>query len=77
MAKHSDIFNMFMNFFGFSLVKDVKVEVYFPCGYNTIRVRLTNKTEYVFRYTSINNWSLETIDSHLMKMAEKRKVMKQ
>ena len=75
VAKHSDIFRTFEQFFMDTLLEKNKVDRYFPCGYNAIRIRLTNRTEYVFTYMSVNNWSLETIDSFLQKMSEKRKVL--
>jgi hypothetical protein len=75
MAKHSDIFKIFKQFFMDNVLEGNEVDRYWPCGYGAIRIRLTNGTEYVFKYNGINKWSLETIDSFLEKLAEKRKAM--
>lgn len=41
---------------------------YFPCGLNTIRVRLQDRREFIFMYDKDNSWSFETLDRHIKKM---------
>lgn len=41
---------------------------YFPCGLNTIRVRLHDQREFIFTYNKPNSWSFETLDRHISKM---------
>lgn len=45
-----------------------QTKMYFPCGQNTIRVRLENGRDYVFIFASDNSWSFETLDRYLKKM---------
>lgn len=41
------------------------VEMWFPNGKHSIRVRLTTKQEFIFTYNDKANWRLETIDSYI------------
>lgn len=41
---------------------------WFPNGLNSIRVRLTNKDEFIFTYNSDKNWCYETVDSYIVRM---------
>lgn len=45
-----------------------KVETYFPCGKNCIRVRLRDHQEFVFTYESLTDWSLDTVDSFIRRL---------
>ena len=41
------------------------VETWFPNGKNSIRVRQTNKQEFIFTYNGPKNWCFETVESFL------------
>lgn len=45
-----------------------KVKETFPCGKNTIRVKLLDQTELVFYYESLADWRLETVDSFIARI---------
>lgn len=47
------------------------VNVWFPNGKGSIRVRLINKQEYVFSFISDKDWIFETVDHHLKSMKKK------
>ena len=49
-----------------------KTEAWFPCGLNTIRVRLNTKKEYVFNYNADKSWQFQTIDLYIKNMKGKR-----
>lgn len=61
---HKDVFKQFEMLFP-KYAK--KTELWFPAGKNTIRVRLTDKREFVFRYDGMNNMQFETIHSFVEK----------
>ena len=42
-----------------------KIKETFPCGKNTVRVRLHDQSEFVFNYENPTDWRLETIDSFI------------
>lgn len=42
-----------------------KIETWFPNGKNSIRVRLTNKQEFIFSYNGQQDWKFETIKSFI------------
>ena len=41
------------------------VEAWFPNGRNTMRVRQTNKQEFIFTYYGQYDWRFETVDRFL------------
>lgn len=41
---------------------------WFPNGKNSIRIRLTNKEEFIFTYNSEREWCYETVDSFIVRM---------
>ena len=41
---------------------------WFPNGQNSIRVRFTNKEEFIFTYNGEQNWCYETVDSYIVRM---------
>lgn len=41
---------------------------WFPNGLNSIRVRLSNKEEFIFTYDSEKRWCYETVDSYIVRM---------
>ena len=48
------------------------VELWFPYGKNSIRVRLSNRREYICTYDSkTKDWSVETIKSVLKRQKQK------
>ena len=42
-----------------------KIEVWFPNGKDSIRIRQKNKQDFVFTYHGTANWRFETIESFL------------
>lgn len=42
-----------------------KIKEMFPCGKNTVRIRLLDQSEFVFHYESLTNWQFETVDSFI------------
>ena len=59
---HNDIIEAFKDRFPGS-VEDI--ETIFQNGKNSIRVRFTNKNEFVFTYYDNSTWCLETVKHHL------------
>lgn len=45
-----------------------QIEVWFPNGKNSIRIRLDDKNEYIFTFNSESDWSLETVNSYLKRV---------
>lgn len=45
-----------------------KVKETFPCGKNTVRIKLLDQTELVFYYESLADWRLETVDSFIARI---------
>lgn len=61
---HNEVYKQFELYFKqYSGVNNV--EVWFPNGKNSIRIRQKNKQEYIFTYTNPKEWKLETKDSFL------------
>lgn len=46
---------------------------YFPCGKDTIRVRLQSNQEFIFSYEKDNSWFFETLNHYLKKMKGAKK----
>ena len=42
-----------------------KVEIWFPNGRNSIRVRHWNREEFIFTFNNPKDWRFETIDSYI------------
>lgn len=59
---HIDVFKQFEKHFP-QFADSVKT--IFPCGKNTVRLRLEFMHEYVFSYNGENDWSFETVDSFM------------
>ena len=49
------------------------VDMWFPNGKNSIRIRQTNKAEFIFTYNDINDWKFETLTSYIKNLERKRK----
>lgn len=63
--KHDVIFYYFEN-----TMKEFAngIDRWFPNGQNSIRVRLTNGSEYIFTYHNSHDWCFETLDSYILRM---------
>ena len=68
---HKDVYTMFEAYFP---EVAAKVDVWFPNGKDSVRVRLTSKREFIFSYINDNHWSFETIDSFLEKLKGDKKM---
>ena len=42
-----------------------KIDTWFPNGKNSIRIRQTNKQEFIFTFVDTSNWKFETINSFM------------
>lgn len=47
---HNEVYKNFP--FGFVNFNEEDVDIYFPCGRNTIRIRLKNQREYIFTFNT-------------------------
>ena len=56
---HKDVLEKLREFYP---LKDNSIEVWFPNGKNSVRVRLNNKTELIFTYCGPRKWRLETVE---------------
>lgn len=63
---HKDVYKFFKMYF--PSYTDNNVDVWFPNGKDSIRVREKNGFEFIFTYHDKNNWKLETINSFLKNM---------
>lgn len=59
---HDEVFNQFK--LSFSQYKN-DVELNFPNGKNSVRVRLYDGNEFIFTYNGKDNWCLETVSSYI------------
>lgn len=66
---HNEVYKNFP--FGFVNFNEEDVDVYFPCGRNTIRIRLKNQREYIFTFNTNKDWSIETVKSFIRRMSTK------
>lgn len=41
---------------------------WFPNGKNSVRVRQSNRQDFIFTYNGKNDWCFETVESHIRKM---------
>lgn len=69
---HKDVYKLFEIYF--PCYGGDKVEVWFPNGKNSIRIRQLNKAEFIFTYHDMNNWKFETINSFLKNMNGGKKI---
>ncbi len=70
---HGDVYKWFELYF--PNYAGEKIEIWFPNGKNSIRVRQTNKQEFIFTYSGKDDWRLETAKS-FAKGRKGEKVMK-
>lgn len=60
---HQDVYKQFELYF--PDYGREKIEVWFPNGRNSIRIRQTNKQEFIFTYNGKDDWRFETVKSFL------------
>lgn len=64
---HTEVFKKFKVYFPNYADQS---EAWYPCGKNTVRIRLKNKAELIFMLKNDREWRLETINifiKHTMK----------
>lgn len=49
-----------------------KMEMFFPNGRNSVRVRFRNGEDYVFTYNSPKDWCFESLDSFIGRLRNRR-----
>ena len=67
---HGDVYKWFELYFTNNAGGNV--EIWFPNGKNSIRVRQTNKQEFIFTYNGKDDWRFETAKSFIKEGKEKR-----
>lgn len=67
---HKEVYKQFETHFP-NYAKEV--DVWFPSGKNTIRVRLKNRREFIFTYEGVNNMRFETLNGFIEKMKGEKK----
>ncbi len=67
---HGDVYKWFELYF--PNYAGGNVEIWFPNGKNSIRVRQTNKQEFIFTYNRKDDWRFETAKSFIKEGKEKR-----
>ena len=60
---HSEVMKWFENYF--PDYSGDRIDVWFPNGRNSIRIRQKNGQEFIFTYHSQKDWRFETITSFL------------
>lgn len=60
---HNEVYKWFERFFP-SYAGD-SVEMWFPNGKNSIRVRRTGHLDFVFSYNGPRDWKFETVESFI------------
>ncbi len=70
---HGDVYKWFELYF--PQYAGENTEMWFPNGKNSIRVRQTNKQEFIFTYNGKDDWRFETVKSFI-KGRKGEKVMK-
>lgn len=68
---HNDVFLSFKNLFGDEMT--TKVQMWFPNGKNSIRLRFTDRGEYVFTINSKGSWCFETVEHFVSRINRKEK----
>lgn len=66
---HNEVLKLFESSFPFY---KSNIETWFPNGRNCIRVRQTNKQEIIFMFNNSKDWKLETVDSFIKSLKEKK-----
>jgi len=62
---HSELIKRYQALFKYS-VQDI--DVWFPNGKDSIRVRSLSKEEYIFTYKNEKTWKLETVNHFIKNM---------
>lgn len=60
---NKQVFEQFVNMF--QNLSTEKVEIWFPNGKNSIRIRTVSKREFIFTYNGSADWILETTNNFL------------
>ena len=63
---HNEVYKHIPFWFVFFNKEDI--DVWFPSGYNAIRIRLKNQAEFIFQYNTEKDWSIETVKSYINRM---------
>lgn len=62
---HSEVYNRFKALLP---IYEKLVTDWFPNGYNSIRLRLKEKGEFIFTIGHDDNWCFETVDSWIRRL---------
>ena len=65
MIGHKTVFAIFSEYFPKYVEESEK---WFPNGKNSVRIRMKNKTEFIFTFENSRNWSFMTLDEYIKKM---------
>ena len=65
---HREIYGWFRVYFE---LYDKHVDIWFPNGKHSIRVRQANGQEFIFTYNGKEDWRFETLDSFLKSIDKK------
>ena len=63
---HIDVFKFFILFF--PSYAGSKVDAWYPNGRNSIRIKHTDRQEFIFTYNNPRDWRFETVNSFLNRM---------
>lgn len=67
---HKEVYKQFELYF--PLYAGKNVEVWFPNGKNSVRVRQKNGQEFIFSYSGKDDWKFETRKSFINYLNERR-----
>lgn len=69
--KHSEVFDTFLQLFpGYS---GSEVVEWFPNGYQSIRIRRVDGSEFIFTFQDSDHWVFETLETFLESLHDRSK----